>query len=167
MKTCISLVCVLLMINECLALDFLCDFEYHDCGLFNTKRYAKWVRKYASIGERKGFFLVVDAVESNNNVAEVEMPYFSSNQVARGCLSVDYYLNGIGANELRIDGDDFYRFNIKSVSDRFIYWRTAEIDIDLNFKDIKFYFIAKTNNIGSGIIAIDNIGFKRRACSTP
>ncbi|XP_022244656.1 uncharacterized protein LOC111086372 [Limulus polyphemus] len=167
MKTCISLVCVFSMINKCLALDFLCNFEDHDCGLINTNADAKWVRKYDNIGERRGFFLVVDAVESNNNVATVKTPYFSSNEVARGCLSVDYYINGVGAYELRIDGEDFYRFNIKSVSESYIYWRSAQIDIDLSFQDIKFYFIAKTNNIGRGTIAIDNIGFKRRACSVP
>ncbi|XP_076368135.1 astacin-like metalloprotease toxin 1 [Tachypleus tridentatus] len=147
--------------------DFLCDFESNDCGVKNQEGMrGEFQRKYDTLGGRTGYFMELSVTSSGSYTdSRLITPYFAAYGKQSICMSLDIYMSGPAVRNVEISRQDSTTESIGKYTETSDSWVTRDFNLKAGREEIRFFiFGALDPYYGDGVIAIDNINFKRRAC---
>ncbi|NP_001301015.1 astacin-like metalloprotease toxin 1 precursor [Limulus polyphemus] len=147
--------------------DFICDFESNDCGLENqVGMRGEFQRKYDTLGGRTGYFMVL-SVTSSGTYADSRLitPYFGAYGNQDVCMSVDVYMSGPAVRDVEISRQDSNTESIGKYTEVSNSWVTRNFNLKAGREDMRFFiFAALDPYYGDGVVAVDNLKFKRKPC---
>ncbi|XP_076319108.1 astacin-like [Tachypleus tridentatus] len=148
--------------------DFECNFEEDDCGIVNQEGMSsRFERSYGTLGGRTGYSLKIE-VKADGGYAGGRLitPYFKMHGKKKGCLSMDLFMKGDGADKytiLRQNGET-KEIYVQEAPKNDDWWEVINLTLDID-DDLRFFFEGLLNgHNGDGVIAIDNVRFQRKDC---
>ncbi|XP_013790784.2 astacin-like [Limulus polyphemus] len=148
--------------------DFECDFEENDCGIVNQEGMSSnFERSYGTLGGRTGYSLKIEIkADGGYGGGRLITPYFKMYGGRKGCLSMDLFMKGGGADKytiLRQNGET-KEIYLQEEPSNDNWWEVINLTLDID-GDLRFFLEGLMNgHNGDGVIAIDNVRFQRRAC---
>ncbi|XP_054162224.1 uncharacterized protein LOC128960175 [Oppia nitens] len=160
-----------------------CDFNGKDCGIVNDISVGQYFKLYSNLikplfGKQHALWLNISQLNTNPSGARLVTPYFESKHHNKGCLTIDYLIQGKGIKELIVFQQDNQNQCIYSAnknhqnsdnSDETLTenWRQLSLTIDLKYGSSPRFFIETHFNNrahNEGIIALSDIKFIFKRC---